>query len=536
MFKKNKNLYAIATLLGLLSLIALMRLRTYHEPIDRDIGIYAVAANEIIHGKILYKDVWDTKPPGIFLTYVLGQLIAGFGEFQIYFLNVAGASFVMFGIFFSAKACSGSTRVGLLSATLWVLVSGDILTQANQPNSELFINAALSWGFYFTILSLRYLRIRFFLLAGISYGIASIYKQFAIVPLLMMFIPGLVSGEKPRARTLTGLFISLAGVLCCWLPLFIYFFYVGGLNDFAYMNFKYPFYYIGVDSEQISTARKIIFVYKNFHVLFIKSAWTILPLILASFAGFIIGMRSDRKTWLEWLAFFLSAPLMIILPWKFYPHYYQLLIPSICIGAGWAISEMRILESSNAKDKMRETGKITLIFAVLIFSSIAIIQIPKYSMPPDWWSHKKYGPIFIYCRQIGLEIGEKLKEDETFFQWGYEASLYFYAQRRPGSGRFFNAPFLFGEKKDELTEKTIKEFKASPPALIVLPRKYSQNHPLIIWILENYVPAYDPINRKRTEDEMFNMSRQLCIEDPPYAAQNPPTPPMYYYAPKVKGD
>jgi len=43
MFKKNKNLYAIATLLGLLSLIALMRLRTYHEPIDRDIGIYADA-------------------------------------------------------------------------------------------------------------------------------------------------------------------------------------------------------------------------------------------------------------------------------------------------------------------------------------------------------------------------------------------------------------------------------------------------------------------------------------------------------------
>ena len=39
----------------------------------RDQGIYAVVGDGVLHGKMPYRDLWDFKPPGIFLVYALAQ-------------------------------------------------------------------------------------------------------------------------------------------------------------------------------------------------------------------------------------------------------------------------------------------------------------------------------------------------------------------------------------------------------------------------------------------------------------------------------
>lgn len=49
----------VLILAALAALIALSRLRTYHEPVDWDLGTYAVVAHELNHGKKLYAVVWD---------------------------------------------------------------------------------------------------------------------------------------------------------------------------------------------------------------------------------------------------------------------------------------------------------------------------------------------------------------------------------------------------------------------------------------------------------------------------------------------
>ena len=83
--------HAVIALAALSIFLLVARLPAYHEPVDWDVGTYSVIANELLHGERLYADVWDVKPPAIFVTYAFAQLIAGEGFLSVYLLSVIAA-------------------------------------------------------------------------------------------------------------------------------------------------------------------------------------------------------------------------------------------------------------------------------------------------------------------------------------------------------------------------------------------------------------------------------------------------------------
>src|SRR5688572_27933509 len=86
-----------------LSLVLLfVRLRSYHEPPEWDIGTYQAIARELLNGERLYSDAWDVKPPGVFVAYAFVQGLVGDGALPIYLLSVTCAIVTMWGIFFAA--------------------------------------------------------------------------------------------------------------------------------------------------------------------------------------------------------------------------------------------------------------------------------------------------------------------------------------------------------------------------------------------------------------------------------------------------
>jgi len=65
---------------GVLALIALCGLVTLPWPFTGDQALFAVVARELDAGAVLYRDVWDSKQPGIFLFYWLAGRLFGFTE------------------------------------------------------------------------------------------------------------------------------------------------------------------------------------------------------------------------------------------------------------------------------------------------------------------------------------------------------------------------------------------------------------------------------------------------------------------------
>src|SRR5438445_47598 len=126
--------------------MVLQRVHTYAEPFERDIATYAVIAREMRQGRPLYSDLWDNKPPLLYLIFAAAQVVAGEGPASIFLMGVARAVVTALALF-AAGALGTSTDIGLWTAAFWAIVCADLPLQANQPNIEAFLNAALALGF-----------------------------------------------------------------------------------------------------------------------------------------------------------------------------------------------------------------------------------------------------------------------------------------------------------------------------------------------------------------------------------------------------
>ena len=112
-------------LIGLSIIVFVIRFQTYHEPFERDIASHAVIGREILHGRQLYSDLWDSKPPAIFLTYAVFNLVFGMGPLAVYFLGVTAAIVTLVGVYKVGFVFGGKSG-GLWSAAFWTFICSDL--------------------------------------------------------------------------------------------------------------------------------------------------------------------------------------------------------------------------------------------------------------------------------------------------------------------------------------------------------------------------------------------------------------------------
>ena len=73
----QKYQHTRAWLFGGLAVVFLRALPNLRFPIGRDQATYCVIGQGLLHGQLLYRDLWDNKPPGIFYIYALIVKICG---------------------------------------------------------------------------------------------------------------------------------------------------------------------------------------------------------------------------------------------------------------------------------------------------------------------------------------------------------------------------------------------------------------------------------------------------------------------------
>ena len=88
--------------------IALGRLHTYDEPLDRDVATYVVIGGEMLHGRALYTDLWDNKPPALYAAFAAAQLVARDPTAAVFLVGLACAWTTAIALF---AAGAGGRRV-----------------------------------------------------------------------------------------------------------------------------------------------------------------------------------------------------------------------------------------------------------------------------------------------------------------------------------------------------------------------------------------------------------------------------------------
>src|SRR5437868_719447 len=331
--KLGKTL-SIAALAGLCALIFFARLHTYSEPLERDLTTYAVIGHEMLCGKTLYTDLWDHKPPAIYLTYAAAELIAGYGRDSIFLLNISAGFATLLACYFAGSAAGGGRLGGLIAAALWALVSGDLAIEGNQPNTEVFLNALLTSGFAILMRAEnRKLGLRAALLTGLFFAVASLYKHIAVVEAALLALAYFTWPAAGSRKEALANVVVIAGVgALVWGVVFGYFAAEAPGTAFTEAVFTYNAYYSGSIWQNLGH-------FFSWPRLSADALAAMLPLAILSLTGTILGLIfGPRRPRIFLLTFAIATHIAVLLPGRSFPHYYQLWLPSLAIGAGRSIS------------------------------------------------------------------------------------------------------------------------------------------------------------------------------------------------------
>lgn len=221
---------------GALVLVILRALPSLRYPLGRDQATYCVIAQGLLHGRLLYRDLWDIKPPGIFYIYAVIVRIFGPVMWSIGIVDILWLVAISICIFYFAKRYLGApaAAIAVVSNALWHCSWGYIHAAQSETFVTLFVFLA-----YFLLMSAKARNWRGNLAAGLLCG-AAFWVKYNAAPFfpVLAFLPYLDLSrfdEQPRRARLTitwwvwfqRTLVIVAGFLLMIVAVLVYFWGVG---------------------------------------------------------------------------------------------------------------------------------------------------------------------------------------------------------------------------------------------------------------------------------------------------------------------
>lgn len=169
-------------LLGVLAVSLLWRLPSWWDPPwVNDEGTYFTVAQAMSHGYRLYADVWENKPPGLYLLYTAVYHLFGVSLLVVRLLSTLAVAVVVILTF--CLACRVAGRIASLTAALLCgLLFGLPFLEGTTGNAEVFL-AALTASAAYLVVGRKHTAT-----AGAIVGIACLFKSVAVFDAIALLI------------------------------------------------------------------------------------------------------------------------------------------------------------------------------------------------------------------------------------------------------------------------------------------------------------------------------------------------------------
>jgi len=251
--KKNNSYVFFAYIVFLVFFFLILRLPSLIEPYwYGDEGIYAGVASQILQGKKLYVDVWDHKPPGIFIIYtIIGHFSRLFSiDYQFLFRLVNlffGGITLLIGVWIS-KLLHNKFITGLVGIFLLFLIGTPYL-EANVFNAEnifILFTALAYFIFYKNTYKNKNFSPKIAFFIGLLFGLAIFVKIQPLFEMAGLILLAIVIGIKNKINlskifryVFFIFFVSMLPIIIS----FIYYLVQGNVDQFIFSNFTFNLFY-----------------------------------------------------------------------------------------------------------------------------------------------------------------------------------------------------------------------------------------------------------------------------------------------------
>ena len=400
-------------------LSVLLHLRYASLPLTIDEGAYAYVAYWWQRGAVLYRDVWDGRPQGLYLLYVLAMKTFGESPEGLRIFAALYGSLTCIPLFFVGYFLGGA-RLGILSAIFYGFVSTEPAFEGYYPNAELFMVVPATASAYVLLLGCERESRILLALAGATAGLAFLTKQSGVAAALLAVLYPTVLAMKERR--FTGLAAGLASTLLGFggiiAPSVIH-----GLAtapaDYLAAVFHYGWPSLDAGTQLDNAVNSLG-----------KVAPGNMPLVLLGALGAV---------WLKREVFFVAWVLTCVAGMAvgggWFPHYYVQLAPPLALAAAQGVlAYPRVLPFA-----IRRHLQISPFLAASL--ACALLIAARGAAPP-----RLLGPQGQPAYSIVDEMGEYLREhtapEETVYV-AYDGAHVIYESNRRSAEKYLDSPRLF---------------------------------------------------------------------------------------------
>ncbi|QQG40879.1 MAG: glycosyltransferase family 39 protein [Candidatus Levyibacteriota bacterium] len=462
-------------LIGVTVVFFLLRLPSFIEPYwYGDEGIYQVIGIALNENRLLYKDIWDNKPPLLYIIYALFSS----DQFSLRVLSFVFGILAVFTFYLISKKLLKAEKAVFLSVGFFALLFGLPLLEGNIANAENFMLLPIILAgfliYNYTLNAKPYTLIiaGFFLSLAFLFKIVAIF-DFAAFTLFLIYI------EKNSSKSINQIIKHLMLFFAAFaVPLFLtaaFFFFKGAFTPFLEATLRQNIGYVSYGNRllipQGLLLLKLFFLFSGSIFLFKKrNLFSSSELFI--FIWFIFSLFNT---------FFSQRP---------YTHYLLILLPSFSLMLGLFLTE-------NKTKAYKKIVGLMLFFTIIIVGLNFTFYTKIFSYYENYLSfvaNKKsvaaYQSFFDKHTPADYAIASYLKthmeKNDTVFIWGNNGQVYALLNELP-PGRFIVA-YHITSSPQTLAETQIAINKIKPTFIV---SSHNQSIPFSIKDYQEQIMIYD---------------------------------------------
>ncbi len=470
-------------------------------PLDRDEGTYLYMGYSFIHGYVPYVDFYEIKPPGIFLVYGLFHLLFGWTtetlHSGVFFIQLATACF----IYKIIHQLAASSNTALTACAAYFLISVFPNFQGFAILSEHFFIFFIVLSLFFLTQSLLNRQIQNIFFAGLSLGFAAMIRQHAIFFILPFLYFLLVVSDKNKTSKLLPLLYFIGGNVLVIVSLIGYVFIRGGFEEMVTWVIENPSKnYISQVSWQ--EGKQYFYNYLNNH--FLIRHWPVVLLFIIGLINLFINMisNSKKKEAILTLLFFISSMACIFPGFKFYGHYWLMMMPAFGMISGYAC-----VSSRNKAMLMANSALILfMVSAQLYVNADLYFKIKGDEIYKRLYDSNPNYPL----NKITGYLNKRLKKNEEIFVFGSEPQVYYQTSKISKTPHvyigFVHTP---GPASLQMQQEVIDFLENEKPEYLVhiqnpisINMKENSEQNLYNWIFSFENRYYTPVALAETDNEL----------------------------------
>ncbi|MGD1713127.1 ArnT family glycosyltransferase [Dapis sp. BLCC M172] len=392
--------------------------------LDKDESIYILAADSLLNSNLPYIEIWDNKPPGIFILFSLTMLILGNSIVSIRILSIIATTFTSYFLYRIGANIDPKQgdKIGLLAGSLYAIFS--LHNDGAAANAEILFAPFVTGAFLLLFQDRKLSNIKVFLI-GLILGIGMQIKYLVIMDVLGLVLLGRRKKEEGRRKkeggrrkengkpvnnfqgltkekfsfVLNNLTFSLfrfylilgAGLILPAVIIVAIYQFSGYFDEYIYATLIANSKYVGMFnfswSDLLSRLRKQVL---GNILLWLCLFWS--PIYLFVFAR---GKFKQERNLIYLFLWLCCAFLAVLLSKRFYNHYFLQLLPPLCLISGYVIiksvylSKKKSVEAHNygeARELKKTSGKSQIPTLIISqkFPEILRTSLPKTPVLPSF--------------------------------------------------------------------------------------------------------------------------------------------------------